>query len=138
MRLALTGAQQAAIGFFCGSCRPTVGNAAHGRPVYTATNYGATRLVIPAPGTENDDHNPPRIAPRHVFDIGVGTDNLFHQERFRTTLRIRRHQFHEQGRALQFPVDLQRHALRAAARLPDRDRVCILGAANGGIHDSLP
>ena len=85
--LALTGAQQAAIGFFCGSALPTISTPLTGAQC-TPTNYGATRLVIPAPGTENDDHNPSRIAPRHVFDIGVGTDNLFHREHFRTTLRL--------------------------------------------------
>ena len=30
-------------------------------------------------GTENDDTNPPRIAPRNLFDAGVGTDNLWHR-----------------------------------------------------------
>ena len=44
--------------------------------------------MIPKEGTENDDHNPPRIVPRHLFDIGVGTDNLFRRERFRTTARF--------------------------------------------------
>ena len=85
--LGLTGAQQAAIGFFCGSFHPTIGTPLT-EAQCTPANYGSTRLVIPAPGTENDDHNPPRIAPRHVFDIGVGTDNLFKRERFRTTLRL--------------------------------------------------
>ncbi|HPQ16649.1 MAG TPA: TonB-dependent receptor, partial [Bryobacteraceae bacterium] len=54
----------------------------------TAPDYGATRLRIPAPGTAHPDHNPPRIAPRHLFDIAVGTDNLFHRERVRTTLKF--------------------------------------------------
>jgi hypothetical protein len=85
--LGLTGAQQAAIGFFCGNALPTI-SAPLTAAQCTPANYGATRLVIPAPGTENDDHNPPRIAPRHVFDIAVGTDNLFKKERFRTTLRL--------------------------------------------------
>jgi len=85
--LGLTGAQQLAIGFFCGTSRPTIGVALTDAQC-TPANYGATRLVIPAPGTENDDHNPARIAPRHVFDIGAGTDNLFRKERFRTTLRV--------------------------------------------------
>jgi hypothetical protein len=44
--------------------------------------------VIPKEGTGNDDHNPPRVSPRHLFDIGAGTDNLFHTERVRTTLRF--------------------------------------------------
>jgi hypothetical protein len=85
--LGLSGAQQAAIGFFCGSFHPTI-DAPLTDAQCTPKNYGATRLVIPAPGTENDDHNPPRIAPRHVFDIAAGTDNLFKRERFRTTLRF--------------------------------------------------
>ena len=43
---------------------------------------------IPAPGTENDDTNPARVRPRHLFNIGVGTDNLFRStERLRWTLR---------------------------------------------------
>ncbi|MBZ5634489.1 MAG: TonB-dependent receptor [Acidobacteriia bacterium] len=85
--LGLTGAQQAAIGFFCGNFHPTIDSPLTDAQC-TPKNYGATRLVIPAPGTENDDHNPPRIAPRHVFDIGAGTENLFKRERFRTTLRF--------------------------------------------------
>jgi hypothetical protein len=85
--LALTGAQQSAIGFYCGSARPTISTPLT-EAECTTSNYGATRLVIPKEGTENDDHNPPRVAPRHVFDIGVGTDNLFHKERYRTTLRF--------------------------------------------------
>jgi hypothetical protein len=28
------------------------------------------------------------VASRHLFDIGVGTDNLFHTERVRTTARF--------------------------------------------------
>jgi hypothetical protein len=33
---------------------------------------------VPANGSENDDHNPPRIASRNLFDVSVGHDNLFH------------------------------------------------------------
>src|SRR5438445_10062924 len=47
-----------------------------------------TRLTIPAPGTENDDHNPPRIAPRHLFDIAVGDDNLFRGDKYKWSLRV--------------------------------------------------
>jgi hypothetical protein len=82
--LALTPAQQADIGFFCGSEVATV---YHGITSCSG-NYGATRLVIPAPGTDNDDHNPPRIAPRNLFDVGIGTDNLFHTEKVKTTLKL--------------------------------------------------
>ncbi len=82
--LALTPAQQATIGFYCGSQRATVYSGITSCP----GSFGATRVQIPAPGTENDDHNPPRIAPRNIFDLAVGTDNLFHFERFRTTLKL--------------------------------------------------
>ena len=49
---------------------------------------GATRLAIPVDGTENDDKNPPRIAPRHLFDLSVGDDNLFHGDRYKWSLRF--------------------------------------------------
>ncbi len=85
--LGLSGAQQAAIGFYCGSATPSI------RVPLTASqcnakNYAATRLTIPAPGTADDDHNPARLAPRHLFDLGLGTDNLFHREHVRTTLKF--------------------------------------------------
>ncbi len=84
--LALSGAQQSAIGLSCGGQLPGIGNPLTAAEC-SASNYTTSRLAIPAEGTGNDDHNPPRIAPRHLFDIGVGTDNLFHREKFRTTLR---------------------------------------------------
>jgi len=50
--------------------------------------YGSTRLKIPAPGTESDDHNPPRVNPRHLFDTSVGDDDLFHGDRYKWSLRF--------------------------------------------------
>jgi hypothetical protein len=70
--LALTGDQQAAIGFFCGSTVATRED-----PITTCdSGGGATRIRIPAEGTADDVENPPRIAPRHLFDLGLGADNL--------------------------------------------------------------
>jgi len=38
-----------------------------------------SKLVkIPAPGTEDNDHNPQRIQPRNLFDMAVGDDDVFH------------------------------------------------------------
>ena len=45
-------------------------------------------MSIPADGTENDDKNPPRIAPRNLFDVAVGDDNLFHGDRYKWSLRF--------------------------------------------------
>jgi hypothetical protein len=85
--LALDGDQQAAIGFFCGSEMATLNN-----PITTCSlpypQWGATRVKIPAPGTENDDTNPPRIAPRNLLDLGIGFDDLFHTEHPRVTLKL--------------------------------------------------
>lgn len=83
--LALTASQQAVIGFSCGSEAATVYNRISACP---SGNYNTTRVIIPAPGTFNADHNPPRIAPRNLFDVGAGTDNLFHKEKIKTTLKF--------------------------------------------------
>jgi hypothetical protein len=53
-----------------------------------AAGLGSIYVKIPAPGRENDDHNPQRIAPRNLFDLSVGDDNLFRKERYRWSLRV--------------------------------------------------
>jgi carboxypeptidase family protein/TonB-dependent receptor-like protein len=50
--------------------------------------FGSIRIQVPAPGTENDDHNPGRIAPRHLFDLAVGDDNIFRADRYKWSLRF--------------------------------------------------
>ena len=54
----------------------------------SATGLTSNLVSIPAPNTENDDKNPPRIAPRNLFDASVGEDNLFHTEKYRWSLRL--------------------------------------------------
>jgi hypothetical protein len=53
-----------------------------------AAGLGSIYIKIPAPGKENDDHNPQRIAPRNLFDVSVGHDNLFHGDRYKWSLRF--------------------------------------------------
>jgi len=81
----LSADQQMQAGLFCGSVFPTLS-----APLVTCdpSLYGSTRLKIPAPGTENDDHNPPRVAPRHLFDASVGDDDLFHGDHYKWSLRL--------------------------------------------------
>jgi hypothetical protein len=81
----MTADQQMQAGLFCGNVFPTLTT-----PLTTCTpsQYGSTRVTIPAPGTENDDHNPPRIAPRHLFDVAVGDDNLFRSDKYKWSLRL--------------------------------------------------
>ena len=72
-------------GLYCGNQVPTLTS-----PLTSCapSQYGSTRIQIPAPGTENDDHNPPRIDARNLFDIAVGCDNLFHNDRYKWSLRF--------------------------------------------------
>jgi hypothetical protein len=72
---ALSGDEQAAMGFHCGSIYATVGN-----PIAACAggSASATRVRIPQAGTENDDTNPARLASRNLFDAAVGDDDLFH------------------------------------------------------------
>ena len=52
-------------------------------------NQLTSQLVkIPAPNTEDDDRNPPRIAPRNLFDASLGQDDLFHGDRYKWSLRL--------------------------------------------------
>jgi hypothetical protein len=81
----LTADQQLQAGLFCGNQLPTLS-----APLTSCapSQYGSTRVTIPAPGTENDDHNPPRIAPRHLFDLAIGDDNLFHGDKYKVSLQF--------------------------------------------------
>ncbi len=53
-----------------------------------ASQLTSNLVSIPAPGTENDDHNPPRIAQRNLFDVSLGQDNLFNGDKRRWSLRL--------------------------------------------------
>jgi hypothetical protein len=81
--LSLTGDQQAAIGFYCGGIVAT-----RESPITScASGGGATRVVIPT-GPEDPVNNPARIAPRNLFDIGAGVDNLFRSDKAKLRLRV--------------------------------------------------
>ncbi len=81
----LTADQQMQAGLFCGNVFPTVT-----APLTTCapSQYGSTHITLPAPGTQNPDSNPARIAPRHLFDVSVGDDDLFRGERYKWSLRL--------------------------------------------------
>jgi len=50
--------------------------------------YKSNFVQIPAPNTKDDDHNPPRIAPRKLFDASLGKDNIFHAEHYKVNLDL--------------------------------------------------
>jgi Carboxypeptidase regulatory-like domain len=53
-----------------------------------AAGLSSIYLKVPAPGKENDDHNPQRVAPRSLFDASVGDDDLFRGDRYKWSLRF--------------------------------------------------
>jgi hypothetical protein len=53
-----------------------------------ASQYTSSLLSIPAPNTEDDDHNPPRVAPRSLFDASLGVDNLLNGDKHKWSLRL--------------------------------------------------
>lgn len=56
--------------------------------VCPASQFGSTLAKVPAPGTQNDDHNPGRIAPRHLFDIAFGDDNIFKTDKYKWSAQL--------------------------------------------------
>jgi Carboxypeptidase regulatory-like domain/TonB-dependent Receptor Plug Domain len=80
--------QQFQAGLFCGSVHATPTTPISPGSICPASEYGSTLLKIPAPGTEDDNTNPPRVQPRSLFDMAVGDDNLFHGERYKWSARV--------------------------------------------------
>lgn len=58
--------------------------------VCPATQFNSTLISVPSPNKENDDHNPPRIQQRNLFDLGVGDDDIFHfhKDRYKISARV--------------------------------------------------
>ena len=83
--LELTPDQQAQIGLFCGGVYATP---TQGISSCNSANRGALRVVIPPDGQANDDRNPPRIAPRNLFDLSLGSDNVFKGEKRKISLKM--------------------------------------------------
>jgi hypothetical protein len=82
----LTADEQFQAGLTCDGVRATPTSAL---PALCLANELTSKLVkIPAPNTENDDKNPPRIAPRNLFDASLGQDDLFHGDRYKWSLRL--------------------------------------------------
>jgi len=84
--LPLTADQEFQAGFTCNGVGATP---THALPtVCPASGFGSALIKVPAPGTENDDHHPQRIAPRSLFDVSLGDDNLFKGDRYKWSLTL--------------------------------------------------
>jgi hypothetical protein len=74
--LELTAAQQVAMGFACDGVPATFGS-----PITECSGVGTSKLLaLPQSGAGDDDHNPARVKARNLFNLAIGTDNLFHKE----------------------------------------------------------
>ena len=83
--LQLTADEQAQMGLYCGNVFAT-----RFSPITSCNspNFGATRVSIPPPGTENDDLRPTRVRERNIFDAGIGMDDLLHTDRYKLQPRL--------------------------------------------------
>jgi hypothetical protein len=81
----LTFDQQFEAGLTCDGVRatPTSGFAS-----CDAAGLTSKLVSIPAPGTEDDDKNPQRIAARNLFDGVIGQENIFRGDRFRWNAQV--------------------------------------------------
>ena len=84
----LTPDQQYQAGLFCGNVFATPSKPISASGLCPGSQYGSTLLSIPAPGTENDDHNPPRVASRNLFDAAMGDDNIFRSDKYKWSFRV--------------------------------------------------
>jgi hypothetical protein len=80
--------QQFQAGLYCGTVHATPTSPISPTGLCPASMYGSNLVKVPAAGTENDDHNPPRVQPRSLFDVAVGDDNLFRGEKYKWSVRL--------------------------------------------------
>jgi hypothetical protein len=81
-----TADQEFQAGFACDGVKATPTQALPA--LCSATGFTSSLVSIPAPNTENDDRNPPRISPRNLFDASIGEDNLFNGDKYKWSLRF--------------------------------------------------
>jgi hypothetical protein len=81
----LTADQQQQAGVTCGNVKATLA-----APLTSCAigQLSSPLLSIPKPGTEDDDRNPPRVAPRTLFDMGAGWDNIMRRDKLKTNVSI--------------------------------------------------
>jgi hypothetical protein len=82
----LSADQEFQAGFTCNGLRATPITALPS--ACPASGFATSLIKVPAPNTENDDRNPPRIASRNLFDISVGDDNLLRGDKYKVSLQL--------------------------------------------------
>ena len=72
-------------------CNGVAATATSGFQNCLATQLTSKLVNIPAPNSEDDDRNPPRITPRNLFDMELGDDSLLtlgHSDHYHLGARI--------------------------------------------------
>ncbi|HMH13232.1 MAG TPA: TonB-dependent receptor [Edaphobacter sp.] len=81
----LTADQQSQIALRCGGVQATLTTPLTSCPT---GQLSSPLLSLPRPGTENDDRNPSRVAPRTMFDMSAGWDNILRRDHLKTNLSV--------------------------------------------------
>ena len=84
----ITPDQQFQAGLSCGGVFATPTTPISPNSLCPSSQYASKYLSIPAAGTQNDDHKPPRIAPRNLFDLAVGDDNIINGDKHKWSVRL--------------------------------------------------
>lgn len=80
--------QQAQIQLSCGGQVATIANPITPAGCPDLNQLSSPLVRIPALGQEDDDKNPPRIAPRNLFDAQLGWDNILHRDKLHTNVSV--------------------------------------------------
>jgi hypothetical protein len=81
----LTADEQFEAGFACNGVKATPYS---GFTQCLASQLTSNLVSIPPVNTEDDDHNPPRIKERSVFDASLGEDDLFKGDKYKWSLHL--------------------------------------------------
>jgi hypothetical protein len=84
--LPLTLDEEFQAGFACNGVAANVNNPSTFFATCPANELSSKLIDIPAPGNGSNDHDPPRIQHRDLFDVTLGKDNLFHADRYKLNL----------------------------------------------------
>jgi len=77
----LTADEEAQSGLICDGVKATPNNPLPS--ICPASEYSSSLVHIPAPGTGDNDKDPPRIQSRNLFDASLGKENVFHTDRYK-------------------------------------------------------
>ncbi len=94
--LPLTPDEEFEAGFSCNGVKASGNNQIGVQPVVgagqpyvcLASQFASSQIRIPAMGTGDNDHNPPRVQGRSLFDVSVGDDNLLDGKRYKWSVML--------------------------------------------------